>query len=104
MVPSAPDSEAPKPLLTWMPGISSANSSWTLRDKMAPPDPRTLTDERSYSEPCARIASASGRAIASPTTATIIGFSRSIVRSASIGSKRRIRIVLLPPNSAMNRL
>ncbi len=102
MVPSAPDSDAPNALLMWMPGTSSANSAWTLLDRIAPPEPSTLNDDRSYSEPWARIASASGRAIASPTTATIIGCSRSMMRSASSASKRRIRIVLEPVSIAMN--
>ena len=86
-LPPAPVSDAPKLSITIT--FGSCARSWSLiaGERIAPPEPITITDEVSYDAPGAASASASGRAIASPTTMRPVQRSRSTVRHTASASK-----------------
>ena len=97
-LPAAPVSDAPKLSITIALGSSARSWSFTAGERIAPPDPTTITDEVSYVAPGAARASASGRPIASPTTITELQRSRSTVRQMRSGSKWRSQLsTTVPP-------
>ena len=65
------------------------NCSFTAGERMAPPEPRAKKLDRSYLSGLASSSSASGRAMASPTTVMVVTFSRSTMRQMPCGSNLR---------------
>ena len=84
--PLAPVSDAPKLSITITSGSAARNSSLTAFDRMAPPEPITASAVRSKRPSCPPRASASGRAMASPTTINELARSRSTMRQISSAS------------------
>ena len=83
-------------------GRCSLSFALTAAEYTAPPEPTDTTADRSYDFWSS--ASPSGRAIASPTTMTVIARSRSASPHASCGSKPCgvYSTTLPPPNSMMH--
>ena len=63
---------------------------------------RSASESKGRSAPCAAMASAIGRAMASPTTVIPVIFSASTRRSTSIGSKLRVRTRGAPMRKAVS--
>ena len=81
-----PVSDDPTPSMTIRPGLTSMRRCLAVGVSKAPPLATAANDDRSAE--LRSMASAIGRAIASPTTCTASTFSRSIVSTTSSASKR----------------
>lgn len=85
-------------------GSSETSCSRTFFENSAPPEPTTNSELRSYSAPCSAIASASGRAIASPTMVIVITRSRSMSARTFFASNDGTTTCEVPRQKALNML
>src|SRR2546430_13094866 len=89
MLPWPPVSDAPIPSITRTPGSRRTSASFTTGDRIAPPDNRIFSAERSKRDGSVSRASTSGRANASPTITRKLTSSTTISRQKRAGSSRR---------------